>query len=71
MHSSTHSPASDVFALAVTLNELTTITPPYSDCTRDGPPGLHTVLDRGYTRCAGQWIGVQGCVLVPVLIAVY
>lgn len=85
MHSAPHSAASDVFALAVTLNEvssegdgvawgwpgcqsgatprgahhtecvlrvlqLTTRTRPYSDCTRDGPPGLHTVLDHGYTR---------------------
>jgi hypothetical protein len=50
MHSAPASPSTDVFALAVTLNELSTLTPPYSDCTRDGPPGLHTVLDRGYTR---------------------
>ncbi|KAI7839657.1 hypothetical protein COHA_006466 [Chlorella ohadii] len=36
--------ASDVFALAVTLNELATGMVPYSDCTRDNPLA-HTVLE--------------------------
>ncbi|PRW58969.1 kinase and PP2C-like domain-containing [Chlorella sorokiniana] len=41
--------ASDVFALAVTLNELATGIAPYSDCTRDNPLA-HTVLEMGYGR---------------------
>ncbi len=41
--------ASDVFALAVTLNELATGMVPYSDCTRDNPLA-HTVLEMGYGR---------------------
>jgi serine/threonine protein phosphatase PrpC len=43
-------PASDVFALAVALNELLTATPPYSDCTKAGEPEAHTVLEAGYGR---------------------
>ncbi|KAK3255233.1 hypothetical protein CYMTET_35575 [Cymbomonas tetramitiformis] len=41
--------ASDVFALAVTLNEICTATVPYSDCTVERP-GCHTVLEMGYGR---------------------
>ncbi|KAL4434456.1 hypothetical protein ABPG75_000897 [Micractinium tetrahymenae] len=41
--------ASDVFALAVTLNELAAGIVPYSDCTRDNPLA-HTVLEMGYGR---------------------
>lgn len=47
--SAPHSPASDVFALAVTLNELAAGAVPYSDCTRDNPLA-HTVLEMGYGR---------------------
>jgi len=43
-------PASDVFALAVALNELLTATVPYTDCTRAGEPEAHTVLEAGYGR---------------------
>ena len=43
------SPAADVFALAVTINELATGAVPYSDCTRDNPLA-HTVLEMGYGR---------------------
>ena len=41
--------ASDIFALAVTVNELATGVFPYSDCTRDNPLA-HTVLEMGYGR---------------------
>lgn len=44
-----HSPASDVFALAVTINELAAGSVPYSDCTRDNPLA-HTILEMGYGR---------------------
>ena len=39
--------ASDVYALAVTLNEVATGTIPFSDCSKDNP-ACHTVLDAGY-----------------------
>jgi serine/threonine protein phosphatase PrpC len=46
-----HSPcsvqASDVYALAVTLNEAATGTIPFSDCCKDNP-ACHTVLDASY-----------------------
>jgi serine/threonine protein kinase len=45
------SPASDVYAWAVTVNELATGTFPFSDCTRDNPKA-HTVLEMGYGRYA-------------------
>ena len=45
------SPASDVYAWAVTVNEMATGTFPFSDCTRDNPKA-HTVLDMGYGRFA-------------------
>ncbi|GAB4815737.1 hypothetical protein N2152v2_002783 [Parachlorella kessleri] len=44
-----HSPAADVYALAVTLAELGTGVPPFSDATRDNPLA-HTVLEMGYGR---------------------
>jgi serine/threonine protein kinase len=44
-----HTEASDIFALAVTLNELATGMVPYSDATRDNPLA-HTVLEMGYGR---------------------
>ena len=44
-----HSPASDVFALAVTINEIAAGSVPYSDCTRDNPLA-HTILEMGYGR---------------------
>ncbi len=47
--SASQSFASDVFALAVTLNELAAGIIPYSDCTRDNPLA-HTVLEMGYGR---------------------
>ena len=40
---------SDVWALAVTLNEVATGTFPYSDCTQENP-AAHTVLEMGYGR---------------------
>ena len=40
---------SDVWALAVLLNELATGTFPYSDCTQENP-AAHTVLEMGYGR---------------------
>lgn len=40
---------SDVWALAVTLNELATGVFPYSDCTHENP-AAHTVLEMGYGR---------------------
>lgn len=43
------SKASDVYALAVTLNELATSLYPFSDCTKDNPD-CHTVLEMGYGR---------------------
>jgi serine/threonine protein phosphatase PrpC/tRNA A-37 threonylcarbamoyl transferase component Bud32 len=44
-----HSYSSDVFALAITINELASGTIPYSDCTRDNPLA-HTILEMGYGR---------------------
>lgn len=41
--------ASDVYAFAVTLNELATSVYPFSDCTKDNPE-VHTVLEMGYGR---------------------
>lgn len=43
------SPASDIFALSVTINELLSCIHPYSDCTRDNPLA-HTILEVGYNR---------------------
>ena len=43
------SPASDVYALCVTINELLARVSPYSDCTRDNPLA-HTILEMGYGR---------------------
>lgn len=39
----------DVYALAVTINEAATGTPPFSDCTRDNPH-CQTVLNFNYGR---------------------
>lgn len=44
-----HSKAGDIFALAVTINELATAQFPYSDCNRDNPLA-HTILEMGYGR---------------------
>ncbi|GFR48622.1 hypothetical protein Agub_g10536, partial [Astrephomene gubernaculifera] len=44
-----HSPASDVYAWAVTVNEVATGVVPFSDCTKDNPE-VHTVLEMGYGR---------------------
>lgn len=44
-----HSMASDVFALAVVMNEIAAGIVPYSDCTRDNPLA-HTILEMGYGR---------------------
>ena len=41
--------ASDVYAWAVTLNELATAVVPFSDCTKESPE-VHTVLEMGYGR---------------------
>lgn len=41
--------SSDVYALAVTINELATGLYPFSDCTKDNPD-CHTVLEMGYGR---------------------
>ena len=41
--------AADVYAWAVTVNEVATHTFPFSDCTRENPQA-HTVLDFGYGR---------------------
>jgi serine/threonine protein phosphatase PrpC len=41
--------ASDVYALAITLNEAATGTYPFSDCTKDNPD-IHTILEHGYGR---------------------
>lgn len=49
MKSAPASPASDVFALSVTVNEMLAKTAPYSDCTRDNPLA-HTILEMGYGR---------------------
>ena len=43
--------ASDVYAWAVTVNEVATGAFPFSDCTKDNPQA-HTILDFGYGRCA-------------------
>ena len=44
-----HSIYSDVYALAVTINEIASRSIPYSDCTRDNPLA-HTILEMGYSR---------------------
>ncbi|GBF88929.1 hypothetical protein Rsub_01428 [Raphidocelis subcapitata] len=41
--------ASDIYALAVLINEAATGTYPFSDCTKDNPD-IHTVLEHGYGR---------------------
>lgn len=41
--------ASDVYALAITINEAATGTYPFSDCTKDNPE-IHTILEHGYGR---------------------
>ena len=41
---------SDMWALAVMLNEVATGTFPFSDCTQENP-AAHTVLEMGYGRC--------------------
>ncbi|KAK9796343.1 hypothetical protein WJX73_010652 [Symbiochloris irregularis] len=41
--------AADIYAWAVTVNELATGTFPFSDCTHDNPQA-HTILDFGYGR---------------------
>eukprot|EP01025_Chloroclados_australasicus_P015118 TRINITY_DN1719_c0_g1_i2.p1 TRINITY_DN1719_c0_g1~~TRINITY_DN1719_c0_g1_i2.p1 ORF type:complete len:819 (-),score=82.74 TRINITY_DN1719_c0_g1_i2:757-3000(-) len=43
-----HTVKSDVYAWAVTVNEIATKIFPYSDCTTDNPKA-HTILDAGYT----------------------
>ncbi|KAF6258184.1 phosphatase 2C-like domain-containing protein [Scenedesmus sp. NREL 46B-D3] len=43
------SQASDVYALAITINELAAGVFPFSDCTKDNPE-IHTVLEHGYGR---------------------
>lgn len=42
--------ASDVYAWAVTVNELATGIFPFSDCTKDNPQ-CQTILNFGYGRC--------------------
>ena len=42
--------AADVYAWAVTVNEIATGVVPFSDCTKDNPQ-CHTVLNFGYGRC--------------------
>ena len=44
-----HTTAADVFALAVTINEIATASKPYSDATRENPLA-HTILEMGYGR---------------------
>lgn len=43
--------AADIYAWAVTVNEVATGTFPFSDCTHDNPQA-HTILDFGYGRWA-------------------
>lgn len=43
--------ASDVYALAVTVNEIATGIFPFADCTKDNPQ-CQTVLNFGYGRSA-------------------
>lgn len=43
------SPASDVYALCVTINEILSCIYPYADCTKDNPLA-HTILEAGYSR---------------------
>ncbi|GIL61123.1 hypothetical protein Vafri_15520 [Volvox africanus] len=49
LRTSPASPASDVYAWAVTMNEVATGVVPFSDCTKDNPE-VHTVLEMGYGR---------------------
>jgi len=55
--SGAHGSAGDVYAWAVTLNEIITGVIPYSDCTKNNP-ACHTVLDMGYGR---QELAVAVC----------
>ncbi len=52
--------AADVYAFAVTLNELASGVYPFSDCTRDNPKA-HTILDMGYGRCDPLAPSTSGC----------
>ena len=44
------SQASDVYAWAISMNELATGIQPFSDCTKENP-AVHTILDMNYSRC--------------------
>ncbi len=47
------SAAADVYAWAVTVNELATGTYPFADCTKDNPQ-CQTILNFGYGRFAAR-----------------
>ncbi|GLI68583.1 hypothetical protein VaNZ11_013053 [Volvox africanus] len=49
LRTSPASPASDVYAWAVTVNEVAAGVVPFSDCIKDNPE-VHTVLELGYGR---------------------
>ena len=54
--------ASDVYAWAVTANEIATGIFPFADCTKDNPQ-CQTVLNFGYGRLVARHI-ILHCVLV-------
>lgn len=49
--------ASDVYAWAVTVNELATGVFPFADCTKDNPQ-CQTILNFGYGRCCTHGSGI-------------
>lgn len=59
-----HTKASDMYAFAITLNELASQAFPFSDCTKDNPEA-HTVLEMGYGRCAAASDGLMLCNRIP------
>ncbi len=53
--------ASDVYAWAVTVNELATGVFPFADCTKDNPQ-CQTILNFGYGRCCTHSAGLPATV---------
>lgn len=55
------SQAADVYAWAISVNELATGVQPFSDCTKENP-AVHTILDMNYGRCAADQTQPDLCI---------